>query len=91
MTGRSPDSCQSLLNIEEIAMTDIALARAPEATAPAPLLTRRVHALFRLLRLRVRKEATIGALGFADDRVLADIGLRRDRHRDDWLTAVLGR
>jgi hypothetical protein len=30
-------------------------------------------------------------LHFADDRVLADIGLRRDRHRDDWLTAFLSR
>ena len=71
-------------------MTDIALDRAPDTTAPAaPFFTRRVHASLRLLRLRRRCDDAAAELHFADDRVLADVGLRRDRHRDDWLTAFL--
>jgi hypothetical protein len=72
-------------------MTDIALDRTPEATAPAPSFTRRVHALLRLIRLRRRRARVNADLHFADDRMLADVGLRRDRHRDDWLTAFLSR
>ena len=72
-------------------MTDIVLDRAPEAAAPAPIFTRRVHAFLRLLNVRQQAASAVAELHFADDRMLADVGLRRDRHRDDWLTAFLSR
>ena len=72
-------------------MTDIALDRAPEAPAHAPLFSRRLHAFVRLLNTRRPAASAASALHFADDRMLADVGLRRDRHRDDWLTAFLSR
>jgi uncharacterized protein YjiS (DUF1127 family) len=72
-------------------MTDIALDHASEGAVPAPFFTRRIRALLRLQRIRRRRARLDNDLHFADDRTLADIGLRRDRHRDDWLTAFLSR
>ncbi len=71
-------------------MTAIALdwSRAKPA---APFFTRRVRALLRLVRISGRRATLARHLAFDDARVQADLGIRRDRHRDDWLTAFLRR
>jgi hypothetical protein len=73
-------------------MTDIAISGTiVETGAEAPLFTRRMRALFQLVRLGRRREDLASRLDFADDHVAADVGVRRDRHRDDWLNAFLAR
>lgn len=71
-------------------MTDTAITW-QRPTASQPFFTRRVRALFRLMRLRHRRRVAGRELRFADDRVLADAGLRRNRHADDWARMFLGR
>lgn len=71
-------------------MTDTTITWQRPAT-PQPFFTRRVHALFRLMRLRHRRWVGTRDLRFADDRMLVDAGLRRARRGDNWARICLGR
>ena len=74
-------------------MTDIAL-RLDAAVAQqdrAPLFSRRLNALLRLIRIGRRRRTLAAHLDFADERVADDLGFGRSRHRHDWLAAFLAR
>jgi hypothetical protein len=65
-------------------MTDIAISW-HRPTAKSSFFTRRVYAFLRLMRIRRRRRSFANLFDFADDRALADVGVRRDPHQYDWL------